>query len=42
MIFDAMIRVMIFEDNQDLAEGLAGIIDESGDFELCGIFANAF
>jgi DNA-binding NarL/FixJ family response regulator len=41
LIFEAMIRVMIFEDNQDLAEGLSGIIDESGDLELCGIFSNA-
>jgi DNA-binding NarL/FixJ family response regulator len=32
---------MIFEDNKDLAEGLAGIIGESGDLELCGIFTNA-
>lgn len=35
-----MIRIMIFEDNTDLADGLAEIIADSHDLELCGIYMN--
>jgi DNA-binding NarL/FixJ family response regulator len=36
-----LIRILIYEDNQKLREGLAALLSVSGAFEICGTFANA-